>query len=70
MVLHISRAVDAKIKTLFLIFKNGDCNYPIAGVPDNVQGAYYRSVPRGWMDRFLLNEYFKEPRAIERDYNI
>ncbi len=45
-VLRISGGVNAKLESPFMIFKNRNRNYPIYGVPDNVPGVSYRTVPR------------------------
>ena len=42
-----------------IIFHNQGRNYPIKGVPDNVPGACYRTQPKGWMDRNVLNTFQK-----------
>ena len=48
----------------FLIFKNKDSNYPIRGVPDDVPGVSYKTGPKGWIDRRVMNVWLRERRAI------
>lgn len=64
MVVRLTGGRDARIAAPFMIFKNGDRNYPIRGVPDNVPGAAYRTGPKGWMDTTVMPQWLSEPRAI------
>lgn len=39
-------------------------NYPIQGVPDNVEDVAYRTQRKGWITQALFDKYFREPRVI------
>ena len=67
MVLRLRGGVGAKLMQPFLIFKNRDRNYPMANLPDNINGVSYRTQPRAWMDNVVFEEWLREPRAIDRD---
>lgn len=54
MLVHLSGGLDAKIDPSFMVFNNKDRNYPILGVPDDVNGVLYRTGPKGWMDSHVL----------------
>lgn len=63
MVVRITGGANAKIAAPFMIFKNKDRNYPIRGTPDDIPGVSYRTAPKGFVDRALFAEYFREKRA-------
>ena len=46
MVVRLSGGRNAMIQTPFMIFQNYNRNYKIRGVPDNVPGAFYRTLCR------------------------
>ena len=64
MMVRLTGGRNARIAAPFMVFKNGDCNYPIRGVPDNVPGVAYRTGPEGWMDTTVMPQWLSEPRAI------
>lgn len=47
-----------KIEKPIVILKNPNSNYPIAGIPDDLEGITYRSSTKGWMYQQLFAEYF------------
>ena len=53
-----------KIEVPLVIFQNESESYPIAGLPDTVNGIACRSQRKGWMTHCLFAEYFCEPRVI------
>lgn len=61
---RLSGGLNAKIEPAFVVFKNGRRNYPIGGVPDDVQGVAYRSNPTGWVDGSMFIRYFTIERII------
>jgi len=63
-VVRISARNGGRIEVPMVIFMNKDRSYPIGGVPDDVDGVFYRSSPKGWMDQPLFAEYFREERTI------
>ena len=64
MVVRLSGGRDAKIQPSFMVFKNANRSYPIRGVPDNVSGVFYRSEPKGWMDKKMVPEWLSEKKVI------
>ena len=67
MVLRLRGGVDAKLMQPFPIFKNRDRNYSMANLPDNINGVSYHTQPRAWVDNIVFGEWFREPRATDRD---
>lgn len=65
MMVRISGGRDARIEPPFLVFTNKDRNYPIRGVPDNVEGVSYRTGPKGWMDTLIMPLWMNERRIIQ-----
>ncbi len=61
---RISGGISGKIEVPFCVFKNRDRNYPIVGVPDNVDGIMYRTQSKGWMNRTLFLQCFATPEFI------
>lgn len=61
---RISAANGGKIEKPVIIFQNPNSSYPIAGIPDNIDGVTYRSSPKGWMSQDLFANYFADPRII------
>ena len=59
--------INAQIVSVFVIFKNANTSYPIAGVPDKQCNVSYRSGPKGWMDRRLFKEMLTEERFLTAD---
>jgi len=64
-VIRISGDNGGKIETPMVIFQNADSSYPISTTPDNLDRVCYRSSPKGWMNKSLFVEYFKETRTIK-----
>ena len=64
MMVLVSGRSRAEICPPFLIFQNALRSYPIRSLPDNVPGVSYRSEPKGWIDRIVMAQWRKEPRAI------
>lgn len=62
--MRVSGVPDFKIEPELLVFQNANRHYQINGVPDDVEGYCYRTQPKGWIDRTLFPEYFREPRVI------
>ena len=62
--LRVSGGVDCKIEVPLVIFQNESESYPIAVLPDTVNGIAYRPQRKGWMTQSLFAEYFCEPRVI------
>ena len=62
MVVRISGGVNARLRRTMMIFKNQDSRYPITTLPlKNVpDDMFYRTGPRGWMDRRVFIEWIKE----------
>ena len=54
------------IELPLMIFKNKNRNYPIKGVPDDVQGTAHRTGPNGWMDKTIMKQWICEPRFIKK----
>jgi hypothetical protein len=50
-----------------IIFTNENMSYPIRELIDNVPGVTYGSGPKGWMDKYILPEFFVDPRAYQSD---
>ena len=67
MVLRLRGGVDAKLMQPFLILKNRDRNYPMANLPDNIEGASNRTQPRAWIDKTVFEKWMRDPRAIDSD---
>ena len=59
--------VNACIESVFVVFKNQNANYPIMGVPDDLENISYRTGKKGWMDRRVFREMIEEPRFISED---
>lgn len=57
---------DAKIEALFMVFKNANKSFPIRGIPDDVPGVSYRSVPKGWMDTTVMPRCRSEVKVLKR----
>ncbi|OWY93114.1 hypothetical protein PHMEG_00037609, partial [Phytophthora megakarya] len=68
MVVRISGGQNARVLPPMMIFTNSAGNYPIRGVPDNVDGVSYRTGPKGWMSKKKFREYLTEPRAMRKDW--
>lgn len=54
---------DARIDKVFVIFQNDDCNYPIRGVPDNVDGITYFTAQKGFMTGTVMRDFLLSPRV-------
>jgi hypothetical protein len=54
---------NAYVGTPMLIFKNKARNYPLRGVPDNVEGACYITGPNGFIDGTVMKMYLESPRT-------
>ncbi|RLN06831.1 hypothetical protein BBJ28_00026101 [Nothophytophthora sp. Chile5] len=67
MVVRISGGPSGYIHPPMMIFTNQQGSYPIRGVADNVEGACYRTGPKGWMDRRVFRQYLTERRAMAAD---
>ena len=52
---------------MFVIFKNANTSYPIAGVPDEQCNVSYRTGPKGWMDRRVFKEMLTEKTFLTAD---
>ena len=63
--MRISGGQNARIEKPLVIFQNPNDNYPISGVPDNVDGITYRSSPKGWMTAQMFVNYFSDPNIIQ-----
>jgi len=63
--LRISGGPQAKIEPPLVLFPNKDSNYPIQGVPDDIDGVTYRTNPKAYMNQALFAEYFANPELIE-----
>ena len=66
-ILPLIGGTSANLKAPFIIFKNRDGNYPMKNLPDNNDGASYRTQPLGWMDNNTFLHWLQEPRAICKD---
>lgn len=64
MMVRLTGGRDARIANPFLVFTNKDCNYPIKGVPDDINGVAYRTGPKGWMDTRVMALWLSEKRVI------
>lgn len=64
MMVRLSGGRKAFVEAPSMIFKNKDSYYPISGVADNVPGAYYRTGPKGWIDRRVMKEWIEETNAL------
>lgn len=49
----------------FINFKNGQCNFPIRNVPDDVPGVPYRRGKKSWMDERVFIEMLGEKRFVK-----
>ncbi|KAL0229044.1 hypothetical protein GEMRC1_013664 [Eukaryota sp. GEM-RC1] len=67
MVVRIVGGLRGKVHIPFMIFKNPRSSYPINTLDDNVRGVAYRSSPKGFMNGYIFNEYFKEKRIWKRN---
>lgn len=54
---------SAHVGAPMLIFKNKERSYPMRGVPDNVEGATYRTQAKAWMDGGIFKEYLHDQRT-------
>ena len=63
--MRITGGIASRIETPLIIFPNQSANYPILGLPDNIEGVCYRTSRKGWLTQALFPEYFKETRVIE-----
>jgi hypothetical protein len=67
LVVRITGGKAARVTSPMLIFQNENKSYPIRGVPDDVQGACYRTGKKGWTDQRVFREYLMERRAMWPD---
>ena len=61
---RISGAGGGKIEKPVVIFQNPNSNYPIIGVPDNIEGIAYRTSPKGYLTQQLFAQYFSDSNII------
>lgn len=66
MMVIISGGLDSCIEPPFKVFQNRGRTYSIRGVPDDVPEVSYRRGTKGWMDRIIMLQYIKEPRAVKK----
>ena len=69
MVLWLRGGVDAKLKQLFLNFKNWDRNYPVLNLLENLDGVSYCTQAHAWMDNAICEGWLGESRTVYRDAN-
>lgn len=55
---------NAPIMTHFMIFRNKERNYPICGVPNNINWFSHRTGPKICMDSNFMTEHFSELKVI------
>ncbi|KAL0222107.1 hypothetical protein RCL1_001961 [Eukaryota sp. TZLM3-RCL] len=67
MIVKITGGANAKVDVPMLVFMNKNSSYLIRGTPDVVEGATYRSAPKGFVNSFVFAEYFKEGRVWKKD---
>lgn len=65
MVVRLSRGPNARVQTLFLIFKNKNRNYRIRGLPDTLPIFVYRAGLKGWMGEKNMLSRLKAPLLIK-----
>ncbi len=63
--MRISAGEHGKIEKQLVIFQNPNGNYPIAGIPENIEGITYRSSPKGWMTSQMFINYFSDSNNIQ-----
>lgn len=66
MVVCISGGRDVCILLPFIMFKNKHRNYPMRGLPDDLEGVSYRTGPKGWMDTTVMPEWLKEEQVFQK----
>ena len=66
MMVRITGGNLSLISNPFMIFKNKDSNYPIRGVSDDVPGVSYRTGPKGWITKRVMQEWVMDDRAMPR----
>ena len=57
--MRISSGQNARIEKPLVTFQNPNGNYPISGIPDNVEEITYRSSPKGWMTAQMFVTIFR-----------
>ena len=67
LVVRISWGHHSTIEAPMIIFTNKNRSYPIRGSIENVLGVTYRYGPKGWIDKYILPEFFLDPRAYQSD---
>lgn len=59
---------DQRINMMFMLggchnagicVQNVACSYRIRGIPDKIPGVWYRTDPKGWMDRRVFPEWLE-----------
>ena len=63
--MRISGEQGAWIEKRLVIFQNPNGNYPISGIPDNVDGITYSSSPKGSMTALMFVNHFSDPSIIQ-----
>lgn len=68
MIVCLTRGPQSIIETPMLIFKNRLRSYPMQGVPDNVEGVYYRIGPKGSNDTVVFPKYIKDIHFLKEQH--
>lgn len=64
MVVCLTDGRNCKFSTPFMIFQNNERRYPIRGAPDVLDGVFYRTGSKRWMDTVVMTHCFSERREI------
>lgn len=56
---------EYRITTPMIIIQNANSNYPIPGVPENINGVLFLIHPNDWMDGTLFLEWIKERATFD-----
>lgn len=54
MMLLLEGRALAELGISMMIFKNNGCSNPGSGTTNTVPGVFYRTGPKGWMDRSVF----------------
>lgn len=60
----ISGGDGRRIEKPMFIFQNRSCNYPISGVPDDIDCVTYRASKKGWMTQNLVSQYLAQSDVV------
>ena len=69
MMVRLSGGKNALIMPPMLVFQNADSVRSIRNVPDTVPGVFYRTSPKGWIDRDVWKEWLQHEKSISSRFD-